>query len=99
VYTLRAVSITCRDVGDMAIGYVACGAITYCDVGDMAIGCGGITHCDVGDMAMGYVAKSGTLTWYIDTWHIDTWKSIGGIYQQAYCYNLCNSLGHLIWKI
>jgi hypothetical protein len=42
----------------MAIGYVACEAITYCDVGDMAIGyvaCGGITHCDVGDMAMEYV--------------------------------------------
>jgi hypothetical protein len=32
-------------------------AITYCDVGDMAlgyVGCGGITHCDVGDMAMEY---------------------------------------------
>jgi hypothetical protein len=48
----------------MAIGYVACGAITYCDVGDMAIGyvaCGGITHCDVDDMAMGCVeTKRGT---------------------------------------
>jgi hypothetical protein len=29
--------ITCCDVGDMAIGYVACGAITYCDVVDMAM--------------------------------------------------------------
>jgi hypothetical protein len=39
----------------MAIGYVECVAITYCDVGDMAIrcvACGGITHCDVGDMAL-----------------------------------------------
>jgi hypothetical protein len=64
VDTWRAVAITCCDVGDMAIGYVACGAISYCDVGDMAIGylaCGGITHCDVGDMAMECVeTKSGT---------------------------------------
>jgi hypothetical protein len=61
----------CCDVGDMAIGYLACGAITY---------------CDVGDMAMEYVeTKSGTQTWHIgtwhsDMWHIDTWKSIGGTY-------------------
>jgi hypothetical protein len=31
------VAITCCDVGDMEIGYVACGAITYCDEIDMAI--------------------------------------------------------------
>jgi hypothetical protein len=64
VYTWRAVSITCCDVGNMAIGYVAFGAITYCDADDMAIGyvaCGGITYCDVGDMAMEYVkTTSGT---------------------------------------
>jgi hypothetical protein len=61
----------------MAIGYVARGAITY---------------CDVGDMAMEYVeTTSGIQTWHIDTWHIDTWhidtwhidrwKLIGGTYQ------------------
>jgi hypothetical protein len=63
----RAGAITCCDVGDMAIGYVACGAIMY---------------CDVGDMAMEYVEfKSGTGTWHIDTWHIDKSKSIGGTYR------------------
>jgi hypothetical protein len=31
------VTITCCDVGDIAIEYVACGAITHCDVGDMAM--------------------------------------------------------------
>jgi hypothetical protein len=35
--TWRAVAITCFDVVDMAIGYVACGGITHCDVGDMAM--------------------------------------------------------------
>jgi hypothetical protein len=38
VDTWRAVAVTCYDVGDMAIGYVACGAITYCDVNDTAVG-------------------------------------------------------------
>jgi hypothetical protein len=54
VDTWRAGAITCYDVGDMAIGYVACGAITY---------------CDVGDMVMEYVErKSAIYTWHIDTW-------------------------------
>jgi hypothetical protein len=38
VDTWRAVAITCCDVGDMAIGFVACGGITQGDVGDMAMG-------------------------------------------------------------
>jgi hypothetical protein len=67
VDTWRAVAIKCCDVGDMAIGNVACGAITY---------------CDVGDMAKEYVeTTSVTEMWHIDTWHIDAWKSIGGTYQ------------------
>jgi hypothetical protein len=37
VETWRAGAITCCDVGDTAIGYVACGAIKYCDVGVMAM--------------------------------------------------------------
>jgi hypothetical protein len=49
----RAGAITCCDVGDMTIGYVACRAITF---------------FDVGDMAKEYVkTKSGTKTWCIDT--------------------------------
>jgi hypothetical protein len=85
----------CCDVGDMAIGYVACGAITYCDVGDMAIGyaaCGGITHCDVGDMAMGCVAcEKWNLNVVYRYGHIDTWKSIGGTYHPEGRYQFSNT--------